>query len=154
MASCPPRSARTIVLVCCLLVGLSLGGCLGSSDAGGANGTPTDASPADRNVTSTDEPVNLNDTDLEERVLATEEDYITERLESAPCVNSWGLTSYGGIDENATISERTDDGTYVEVSHPYWYGTDSEEVDAGTHARYLVSNDAVQRVDGDDLSPC
>lgn len=158
--------AGTVVLVCCLLLGLSLAGCLGVGDATERGGTqtgvdtpnqtatPTDIHTADRTASPTETPTAPSDTDAEERALAAEEEYITDRLENAACVNSWGLTDYGGIPENATVSERSEDGVTVEVTHPYWYGTDSKEVDAGTRAEYLVTEESVQRVDGDELEPC
>ncbi|MFW5919616.1 MAG: hypothetical protein ACOCSF_05390 [Halanaeroarchaeum sp.] len=40
------------------------------------------------------------------------------------------------------------------MTHPYWYGTDETEADGGSHALYLVTPDAVQRVRSDDVSPC
>lgn len=154
MTTPPSHAPRTVLLACCLLVALPLSGCLDGGDASGDGATLTGDGPTDRNDTPTDRPTVPSDAGPEERALAAEEDYIVDRLEGAPCVESWGLTDYGGIEENATIDERTEDGVYVDASHPYWYGTDRAEVDGGTFARYLVTDDTVQRIEGDDLEPC
>lgn len=89
-----------------------------------------------------------------ERALAAEEEYVVSALESAPCVESWGLTPYGGIEANGTVTDRTDGRVVVTVTHPYWYGTDELEADGGTEARYRVTAGSVERLDGTELEPC
>ncbi|MFC6952384.1 hypothetical protein [Halorubellus litoreus] len=113
---------------CCLLVVLATAGCL---TAGGVS----------------------ND-DATERALDAEEASITERFENASCVESWSLTSYVGIDEEATVLNRTADGVYVNVTHPLSYATDDEEADVATDATYLVTENETRRVSGTNVSPC
>lgn len=96
----------------------------------------------------------MTDEEAKERALTVEEDHITEQLENASCVSDWGLTAYGGIEENATVSNRTADGVRVEVTHPYWYSAEQDEVDGGSNALYLVTAETVQRNNGTDVSPC
>lgn len=94
------------------------------------------------------------DEEAKERALDAERAHITEQLENASCVESWGLENYGGIEESATVTDRSDDGVSVRVTHPYWYGTSTVESDGGSNASYLVTADTVRRVDGTVVSPC
>ncbi|HKL30089.1 MAG TPA: hypothetical protein VJ898_12605 [Natrialbaceae archaeon] len=90
-----------------------------------------------------------------ERALATEEGYLEAVFRNASCVESWGTDATVGIDREATVVNRTADGVYVEVTHPYWYGTDDNtEVDDGSNALSLVTSETVHRVRGDEVSPC
>lgn len=93
-------------------------------------------------------------TKVKERALAAEEAYISEELENASCVDEWGLTDYGGWGKEATPINRSSDGVYVEVRHPYWFGTEELEADAGSEATYLVTDNGVQRLGGTKVSPC
>ena len=138
------RSWQSTALVYVLLVSLVLAGCLGGSDVRNPGGTGMDVH----------DETELGDESARERALSAEEAFITQQLENAPCVEGWGLTEYGGIAKDAVIENRTADGVYVEVTHPYWYGTEQDEVDGGTTARYLVTAENVQRIDGDKLNPC
>lgn len=123
--ACP----RTVALcLCCLLVSLPVAGCLGGS--GVSNG------------------------DARERALSAEEDHIARQFENASCVEEWGLTSFVGVEAEASVTNRTADGVYVAVTHPYWYATEQEEADVGSNARYLVTDDATERLDGTEVSPC
>ena len=126
---------RPFLALCVLLSGV-LAGCVGGPVVGPSDGRD-----------STDERA-------VERALATEEEYVVSVLESAPCVESWGLTPYGGIEENGTITDRTGGGVVVTVTHPYWYGTEELESDGGTEARYRVTTERVERLDGTELAPC
>lgn len=119
---------RLTRVACSLLLVLATAGCL--ADAGVSNGAAT------------------------ERALGAEEAYLTERFEDASCVESWSLTSYVGIDEEATVVNRTADGVYVDVTHPLSYATDDEEADVATEATYLVTEDDVRRVGGTNVTPC
>jgi len=96
----------------------------------------------------------VTDEDAKERALTAEEQYITEQLENASCVNSWSLNSYVGLEEQATVTNQTDKGVHVAVKHPYTYGTEKDEADGGTEAHYLVTPDQVDRINGTKLSPC
>lgn len=115
-------------VACCLLVVLATTGCLTGA------GVSNDAA--------------------KEQALDAEEAYITEQFEDAPCVESWSLTSFVGIEEEASVLNRTADGVYVDVTHPLSYATDEEEADVKTEATYLVTPDAVRRVSGTNASPC
>lgn len=121
------RRSRNWVL-CCLAACLATAGCLGGLAVTGE--------------------------EARERALDAERAHITEQLENASCVEGWGLENYGGIEKSATVTNRTADGVSVEVTHPYWYGTETVESDGGSNARYLVTADTVRRIDGTDVSPC
>ncbi|QLG29685.1 hypothetical protein HUG10_18940 (plasmid) [Halorarum halophilum] len=123
-----PRSRGLLLCLCCLVVSATIAGCLGGAGVG--------------------------DAEARERALAAEGDHIAEQLENATCVEGWGPTSYAGVEREATVTNRTADGVYVEVTHPYWYSTGRDEADVGSNARYLVTADAVRRVGGTDVSPC
>lgn len=121
--------SRTAVLcLCCLLMLLPVAGCMG--DSGVSKGA------------------------AKERALSAEEEHIAGQMENAPCVEGWGLTSYAGVEEEARVTNRTADGVYVAVTHPYAYSTAEVEADVGSDARYLVTEDAVERVGGTEVSPC
>lgn len=147
-----PRPRITVVLLCCLLSNPAIAGCLGVADVGDSD--RTEVGELNGTETRGSDGTDVGDEEAKERALAAEEDYLTSQFENASCIEEWGLTAYGGIAENATISNRTVDGVYVEVTHPYWYGTGQDEVDYGSTALYLVTPDNVQRIDGDDISPC
>lgn len=121
------HSRTWLVLHACLVVILTAG-CLGGS-----------AVPAE---------------EAKERALAAEEAYITSQLENASCVESWGLTSYSGVEKEAAVTNQTAEGVYIQVTHPYWYGTEQVEADVGSDALYLVTPEEVQRLDGTHVSPC
>jgi hypothetical protein len=123
-----PRPRTAALCLCCLLVSPAIAGCLGGS------GVPTD--------------------DAKERALSAEEDYITRQFENASCVEGWSLTSFVGVEEAATVTNRTADGVYVAVTHPYSYSTEQVEADVGSDARYFVTADTIERVDGTEVSPC
>lgn len=114
--------------LCCLLACLPIAGCLGGPG--------------------------VSSRDAKERALSAEEDHIARQFENATCVEDWGLTSYVGIEEEATVTNRTGGEAYVAVTHPYWYSTEEVEADVASDARYLVTADGVERVGGTDVSPC
>ncbi|QLH83596.1 hypothetical protein [Halosimplex pelagicum] len=91
--------------------------------------------------------------DAEQRALDAEERYLSAEFENASCVESWG-TSSPVVEEESSVVNRTGDGAYVEVSHPYFYGTDSDEVDGASEAVYRVTADNETRVSGDTVVPC
>jgi hypothetical protein len=118
-----------------LLIGLGIAGC----------SSPTSSNAIDE----------IPNESAKERALDAEEAYLKAQFRNASCVESWGTYATAGIDRNATIINRTADGVYVEVTHPYWYGTDDNtEVDDGSTALYLVKHETVHRIRGDDVSPC
>lgn len=104
--------------------------------------------------TTTVSPRSISNASATERALAAEEASLEAVFRNASCVESWGTDATVGIDREATVVNRTADGVYVEVTHPYWYGTDDTEADDGSHALYLVTPETVHRVRGDDVSPC
>ncbi|WP_144903209.1 hypothetical protein [Halobellus captivus] len=130
MPSTPSR--RDALRFCGSAVAFSTAGCLGS---------PTDTTP-------------VSNSDAEDRALAAEADHIRSRLENASCVDEWGLTSYTGVETEASVTDRTAEGIHVEVAHPYWYSTEEIEADVGSNARYVISERETRRADGDDVSPC
>ncbi|QIO25543.1 hypothetical protein [Haloarcula sp. JP-L23] len=120
---------RTVILsICCSLVVFSIAGCMGGTG--------------------------VSNSEAKERALDAEEQHITEQFENASCVESWSPTSFVGLEKGATVTNRTTEGVYVEVTHPYSYSTKKEEADVESTARYLITPDDVQRIHGTDVSPC
>lgn len=136
------RGSRSLALGAVILIlALGIAGCLGPATQ---TGTP------EPDESTTPEP----NESAERRALAAEQAYLEAQLRNASCVESWGTNATVGIEEEATTVNRTKDGLYVEVTHPYWYGTDRVEADSGSTALYLVTPETVERVRGDDVSPC
>lgn len=96
----------------------------------------------------------VSNDDARERALTAEEQHIAETFESASCVEAWSLTSFVGLEAEATVVNRTSDGVYVDVRHPYSYSTAAVDADVESKAQYLVTDDDVERVDGTDVAPC
>lgn len=122
------RPQTSVLFVCCILVVVSTAGCLGTSG--------------------------VSNSDAKERALAAEEQHITEQLENASCVESWSLASFVGLEKEASVTNRTDEGVHVVVKHPYSYSTERDEADVESEAHYLVSPDDVDRISGTEVSPC
>lgn len=152
---------RSVLLTGMGLVGTTLAGCIAPSDDGSPNesvdrsprdqDTPADGSPA----TETKPIADRSEGDLEDRALQAEAEYLTENLEAAHCVDSWTLSSTTGRTPDATVTNRTDERAYVETTHPYSYqapGIAADDIDVS--AVYRLTNDAIQRVEGDDVAPC
>ncbi|WP_459194024.1 hypothetical protein [Halosimplex sp. J119] len=89
----------------------------------------------------------------EKRALDAEEAYLTAQFENASCVESWDTYS-PVVEEETSIINRTGDGTYVEVKHPYSYGTETDEADDASEAVYRVTAENETRVSGDEITPC
>lgn len=87
-----------------------------------------------------------------ERALDAEETLLTDHLQNASCLENWGTTETT-VSKRATVTKRTSDGVYVEVTHPYWYHTDDTEADLGSNALYVVTDETTERKRGDSLSP-
>jgi len=88
-----------------------------------------------------------------ERALDAEEQYLSTGFENASCVESWG-TSSPVVEAESSVVNRTDGGVYVEVRHPYFYGTESDEADGASEAVYRVTAENETRVSGDRVVPC
>ena len=122
------HSRRTVLALSGAVLGLGAAGCLGNSST-------------------------VSDAEAKKRALAAEKEYLADRLRNASCLQNWGTTPTTS-NERATVTGRTADGVRVEVHHPYSYSTDATEADFASSARYVVTADAVRRVDGDSVSPC
>lgn len=96
----------------------------------------------------------ISNSSAKDRALAAEEQYITEQLGNASCVDSWGLVSFTGLQKEATVTNRTSDGVYVVVRHPYVYSTEEVDADVESEAHYLVTSDDIDRISGTEVSPC
>lgn len=152
-------SRRGVLLTCGLAVGLGTGGCLGESPQNGdgresdtTDSTETNSRPVTSNPPTVSSSV-VSDEEARERALAAEEAHLTDAFENASCVEEWGLTPYVGQEREATVTDRTEDGVRVRVTHPYWYSTEQVDADSRSDARYLVTAEDSRRI-GDDVSPC
>ncbi|WP_135363333.1 hypothetical protein [Halosimplex halophilum] len=91
--------------------------------------------------------------DAERRALDAEEAYLSAGFENAPCVESWEVYS-PVVEEESSVVNQTAHEVYVEVKHPYSYGTESDEVDGASEAVYRVTAESETRVSGDEVVPC
>lgn len=112
--------------------------------------TPTETDVSTPRPTPTDAPAVR---DAKDRALAAEEAFITRRLENAACLDEWGFSA-PVVDKEASVVERTGETFVVDVQHPYWYTEGETHADTGSEARYEVGPETVERVRGDDVSPC
>lgn len=89
------------------------------------------------------------------RALCAEERYLRQQLQQANCVDSWGAYDAGGSpDEEGTVVNRTSNGIYVDVQHPYWWGNSEVSDDSFSTATYLVIGNRTRRVSGRAVEPC
>ncbi|QPV62895.1 hypothetical protein I7X12_19630 [Halosimplex litoreum] len=89
----------------------------------------------------------------EGRALDAEAAHLSNGFENATCVESWGVSS-PVVEAESSVVDRTDGGVYVEVSQPYFYGTNSTEEDGASEAVYHVTAENETRVSGDSVVPC
>ena len=155
-------SRRDVLRVCGVAFGLGTAGCIGDSSnensSGGTTVTTTDSttthSPSTTSKRTTIAASTVSDKQAKERALTAEEAFLTKQLQNASCLTDWGTTPTT-VSKRATVTKRTADGVYVEVTHPYWYSTEQSEADAGSNALYVVTVDGTERVRGENVSaPC
>lgn len=85
------------------------------------------------------------------RALDAEESHLADQLQNASCLEDWGTTETT-VSKRATVTKRTSEGVYVEVTHPYWYTKDDTESDQGSDALYVVTDETTERESGDSVS--
>ncbi|NHN47997.1 hypothetical protein G9464_10355 [Halostella sp. JP-L12] len=155
---------RDVVHFCGVALGLGTAGCL--EDLPNENGSRETSTIQAQSTTSERTTIaagDVSDEEAKERALTAEEEYLTEQFQNASCLSNWG-TSPTTVGEQATITERSADGVYVEVVHPFSYSAEQteaegdprvrEEADGGSNALYLVTADSIERVRGDNIAPC
>lgn len=126
MPSTPTR--RAVLRISGVAVSLGIAGCSSGASSG----------PGVSNETA------------KERALAAEESHLAETLGNVGCLDEWGTTATTAS-KRATISNRSSDGVYVAVTHPYWYYTDEVEADGSTNALYVVTAETTERKRGDPV---
>lgn len=134
----PSRRALIRTAGACLVLGSS--GCVADDLTGGTTETIAES--------------RLSDEAAEEAALAAEKQYLETQLGAADCLNSWG-TSGSTVQERAAAGRRTASGVYVDVTSGYWISRQEDDVgDTGSEARYLITPEEAERVEGDSVSPC
>ena len=148
---------RSRVLLVVLLV--TLAGC-----AGGETGTPAETSSttpgsdfdSGSNRTPTaiaapEPPADLTNESAKRVALEAERAHVFDILrEHTDRFSEWGVGAWSNPD--AVVIDETDGGVYVEVEMPYSYQAGASYVDAVATAVYLVSEDEVRRVDGEEVA--
>ena len=148
---------RSRVLLVVLLV--TLAGC-----AGGETGTPGETSSttpgsdfdSGSNRTPTamaapEPPADLTNESAKRVALEAERAHVFDVLrEHTDRFSEWGVGAWSNPD--AVVIDETDGGVYVEVEMPYSYQAGASYVDAVATATYLVSEDEVRRVDGEEIA--
>jgi len=135
--------STVLVLLSCIVSA----GCAGTQ----LNDTPAPESGTLDGSTGTDGHV-LSDDRAEEMAIDAEGDYIFGRLTNASCTSKGAPGGHGNV--RAEVINRTGSGTYVHVTHPYWYSKGELEADDETESVYFVSSEEVRRESGTDVSPC
>jgi len=94
----------------------------------------------------------------QQRALAAEESYLTDRLSDASCLTDWGVHEGAGPERSASVTGVALGGLRVSVTVPYAYSMPYENetlyADAGSNAAYVVTLTGATRVEGPDVSPC
>ena len=162
MPSTYPR--RDVLRLCGVTLGLGTAGCLGDSSNENSSGEPnvsnsttpeatttqtTSTTPERTTIAVSDVP----DEEAKERAIGAEEEFLTAQLQNSSCLTNWGV-SETTASTRATVTKRTADGVYVEVTHAYSYSTENVEADGASIAVYVVTADSIQRDRGDSISPC
>lgn len=140
-----------------LVVAVALAGCaggLGLADRSATTeqSTTAPATTADR-MPSPDPPDELTNETAKRVALDHEEAYVHDRLRTASDVRRFGVRENATTYVDAEVLNESDGGVYVRVHMPYSYSTDSVEADGSTDAVYFVSEETVERVRGDEVSP-
>lgn len=152
-----PRHSRLTLLCLVCVVGLGVAGCFGTApDPDDSSERPLMESPEEEPSATEPTPIPgtvLSSENATARALAAEESYLTDRLRNASCLSDWG-TEPTVVNSEATVVNRTADGVTVDVTHPYWYSTAADEVDASSNARYVVGPERTDRISGDVVAPC
>ncbi|AUX08106.1 hypothetical protein AArcSl_0453 [Halalkaliarchaeum desulfuricum] len=121
--------------------GVGLAGCLDSPSV----------TSNDLDGTTTSTPETISKDEAKKRAYEAEEEFVIEIVKNAECVTSDVGTGYP-YTEFTSIDDRTEEGVYVAVELPYWYKTGIAHVHTKTQATYFVTDDTVERVDGDEVT--
>jgi hypothetical protein len=133
------KSKRDFIRSLGVILTIGLGGCTSSGNSGTEPQTVSESE--------------ISDEDAKERALQAESQYIRTQLEGADCLHSWDDSST--IEEQATVTQRTGEGVYVDVVSPYAISRTEDSVgDTASEATYIVRPDETERIAGDDVSPC
>lgn len=139
-------------LVLAVAVVLLLAGCSASFGTTTQETTTDRATTADR-MTYPGPPADLTNESAKAVALDYEEAYVHNRLRNASEVDSFGVRDGVVVSVEAAVLNESDGGVYVRVQMPYWWGNEDVDSDGGTNAVYFVSEETVERVRGDEVSP-
>lgn len=95
----------------------------------------------------------INVSEAKERVLRSETNYVTDRLQSASCLDSWDVGSFTAGPKQ-TVVNQSDRGIIIRVRRPYAMAKGEKEIDVEHYARYLVTKTKTERLSGDTIAPC
>lgn len=108
----------------------------------------------------------VTDDEARDRALTAEESHIADSLQTASCLEDWGVGP-ATIRRSATVENRSGDGVSVDVTQPYWYEivhtraddagnsrTEVSHADAASEATYRVTGEEAVRVQGSTIEPC
>lgn len=132
-------------------------GCLGRADEESeGTSTPEQTPTPEHEQTPTPTPeYDVSDDEAKRQAYEAETEHVTEIVESSDCVSGGVGVGYPHT-EFTSIEDRTEDGVYVSVDHPYWYTTDEgTHVHTGSQATYLVTTETAERIEGSEIAdPC
>lgn len=130
-----------------LVVAVTLAGC-----AGGLGLADRPATTADR-MLYPDPPDELTSESAKAVALDYEEAYVHNRLRMASELTYFSVREGYVMSVESEVLNESDGGVYVRVQMPYSTGTEDSTGDGGTNAVYFVSEETVERVRGDEVSP-
>lgn len=140
-----------------LVVAVTLAGCaggLGLADRPATTDRTTTelATTADR-MLYPDPPDELTSESAKAVALDYEEAYVHNRLRMASELTYFSVREGYVMSVESEVLNESDGGVYVRVQMPYSTGTEDSTGDGGTNAVYFVSEETVERVRGDEVSP-
>lgn len=147
-------SRRDVVELFAVALSLGTAGCLADSQ---------NSDESKSTAQTTVSPSDVSDDKAKILALDAEEVYLSKHFANATCLEDWG-TYPTTASKEASVTNRTAEGVYMDVVHPFSYRTKPKEVgegkkvqteaDGASEASYLITDNSSIRLQGDAIAPC
>lgn len=130
---------------------LVVSGCLASAPGADLPEPESPQEPPEGPATYPDPPEEIREEVVLERAYEYETAWLENAIRGMDCrVSDLALTGTTATAEQEVLN-RSAEGAYIRVSHPFGYQAGSSHVDGATEAIYYVSQDRIVRVSGDEV---